>query len=135
MMLTLWPECHYDEEYQNCSSIMNQTHQHIFVATEAGECVGFIHMSLRKDHVEGASSSPVAYVEGIYVKPLFRKLGIAAALIKKGEVWASNNNCTQIASDTECANEASIAFHKSAGFEEVNRIVCFIKRIDQDEKN
>ena len=35
-----------------------------------------------------------------------------------------------LASDSEISNSKSIQFHFRAGFEEVNRIVCFIKKLE-----
>lgn len=86
-----------------------------------------LDLSICTDYVEGAESSPVCYVEALYVKDTFRKSGIARQLCNRAEVWAKSKNLTQIASDTEIDNAASIAFHNKIGFREANKIVCFIK--------
>jgi aminoglycoside 6'-N-acetyltransferase I len=44
----------------------------VFVACdERGSCIGFLEVRLR-EYAEGASTSPVGYVEGWYVNPKFR---------------------------------------------------------------
>ena len=40
----------------------------IFLCRLEGMAVGFAQCQLRRDYVEGAKSSPVGYLEGIYVK-------------------------------------------------------------------
>lgn len=72
---------------------------------------------------------PVAYIEGIYVKPAYQKQGIAKELVKIAENWVKEKGFTQIASDTESGNLGSIDFHTKSGFTEVERIVCFIKNL------
>ncbi|HEX8602310.1 MAG TPA: GNAT family N-acetyltransferase, partial [Pseudoduganella sp.] len=37
---------------------------------------GFVEAALRTDYVNGTSSSPVAFLEGLYVAPAYRRLGI-----------------------------------------------------------
>ena len=91
--------------------------------------VGFVHVALRADYVEGADSSPVGYVEGIYVLPEFRKKGMSKKLILEAEEWSKSKGCVQIASDIEDENVVSYAFHVGVGFKEVNRVICFIKNI------
>lgn len=37
--------------------------------------------------------------------------------------------CTEFASDCELTKLDSLAFHKSVGFEEAGRIICFTKKL------
>ena len=96
---------------------------------EDDKYLGFIQLSIRNDYVEGSTSSPVAYIEGIYVDKNSRGLGIAKKLVEAAEDWGKSKNCKQLASDTEIENQLSIDFHTSMGFEEENRVVCFTKDI------
>lgn len=91
--------------------------------------VGFAQCQLRRDYVEGTSTSPVGYLEGVYVEPDYRKLGYGKALIKACEDWARERGCTEFASDCELCNTNSYAFHLHSGFTEANRIICFTKRL------
>jgi aminoglycoside 6'-N-acetyltransferase I len=129
MTVKLWPDCNYEEESDNCLKIMKSSNQKIFIAKSDDNYVGFVQLSIRTDYVEGTSSSPVVYIEGLYVEPNYRKQGVAIRLVKKAEIWGLEKNCTEIASDTELNNANSIEFHKSIGFKEVNRVVCFSKTI------
>ena len=101
----------------------------VFLAMEGGAPAGFAQCQLRRDYVEGTDSSPVGYLEGIYVREAFRGRGLARALLQACEGWARGRGCAQFASDCELGNTGSIAFHLGAGFAEANRIVCFTKRL------
>ena len=87
----------------------------------------FAQCQLRHDYVEGTDSSPVGYLEGIYVREKYRKNGYAAELLSECEKWAKEKGCTEFASDCELDNADSFRFHMSLGFEEANRIICFRK--------
>lgn len=89
--------------------------------------MGFAQCQLRRDYVEGAQSSPVGYLEGIYIRPPYRGQGWARSLLRECEGWAASKGCREFASDCELDNLASQAFHLHAGFAEAGRVVCFIK--------
>ncbi|MFN3382788.1 MAG: aminoglycoside 6'-N-acetyltransferase [Runella zeae] len=127
LFLELWPECDFEEEWESCQEIVHSDTEIAFLLKSGEIYVAFIHVSLRTDYVEGATYSPTAYVEGIFVKEDFRRLGLSKKLLQLAEEWAIQKGCVQLASDTEISNIASIDFHKKVGFEEVNRIVCFVK--------
>ena len=101
----------------------------VLLATEEGLPLGFAQCQLRSDYVEGTETSPVGYLEGIYVRPESRHKGVASALLSACEGWARQRGCTEFASDCELENENSAAFHLAAGFTEANRIICFTKRL------
>ena len=94
-----------------------------------GEVVGFAQVQLRNDYVEGCETSPVGYLEGIFISEKFRNKGFAKELLSKAELWAKERGLTEFASDCEQTNTESIAFHKKVGFKETNRIVCFKKEL------
>lgn len=100
-----------------------------FLALEDAAPMGFAQCSLRRDYVEGTLSSPVGYLEGIYVRPAYRGKGVARSLLAACEDWARNMGCREFASDCELENTVSLAFHQKAGFVEANRIVCFVKKL------
>jgi len=86
-------------------------------------------MSLRFEYIPKASSKSVGYLEAIYVKKEHRRLGAAKKLYEAGELWAKNQGCTQIASDTCNWNNESILFHENLGFHTTDTLVHFIKKI------
>ena len=89
--------------------------------------IAFAQCQLRHDYVEGTESSPVGYLEGIFVSEGYRKKGYAAELLSACEKWAREKGCTEFASDCELDNIDSLRFHIALGFEEANRIICFRK--------
>ena len=94
-----------------------------------GEAIGFAQRQLRHEYVEGTDSSPVGYLEGIFVEDAYRRHGYAKALLRECEAWAKEKHCTEFASDCELENDDSLRFHTAMGFEEANRIICFRKDI------
>ena len=100
-----------------------------FVLYAEGAAVGFAQCQLRHDYVEGTGTSPVGYLEGIYVAEDWRGRGCARELLAACEDWVRARGCREFASDCELDNEASIGFHRAVGFAEANRIVCFAKRL------
>ena len=101
----------------------------VFLAFVQGEPVGFAQCGLRYDHVEGTNSCPVGYLEGIFVKAQYRRRGIASQLLNRCEDWAKEKGCTEFGSDCALSNRESASFHLESGFEEADRIVCFVKKL------
>ena len=91
--------------------------------------VGFAQCGLRMDYVEGTESSPVGYLEGIFVEEDYRNQGCARELLLACEKWAKEMGCSEFASDCELENTNSLKFHMALGFEDANRIICFRKDI------
>ena len=91
--------------------------------------IAFAQCQLRHDFVEGTDSSPVGYLEGIFVSEEYRRKGFAAELLAACENWAKKKGCTEFASDCELDNADSLRFHMAVGFTEANRIICFQKKL------
>lgn len=100
-----------------------------FIKYVVDKPIAFAQCGLRHDYVEGTDSSPVGYLEGIFVSDGFRKQGYATELLAECEKWAREKGCTEFASDCELDNADSFSFHMSLGFEEANRIICFRKEL------
>ena len=98
-----------------------------FVAEHDGAVVGFAEVSLRSDYVNGCDTSPVAFLEGLYVEPAHRRRGVARALVAAAEQWGRARGCSELGSDALIDNTGSHRFHAAAGFEETERVVCFRK--------
>lgn len=91
------------------------------------KAIGFAQCQLRTDYVEGTETSPVGYLEGIFIAEGYRHNGYAKELLRECEKWAKEKNCSEFASDCELGNNGSLNFHIAMGFEEINRIICFRK--------
>ena len=94
-----------------------------------GRSVGFLDAELRSDYVEGADSSPIWHVEGIFVWPEERGKGIGRLLVESLEKHARARGYSEISSDCELDHADSEAFHRSVGFEEAIRSIHFIKKL------
>lgn len=92
--------------------------------------IGLAEASVRTDYVNGTSSSPVAYLEGLYVRPEARASGVARQLVEAVSEWARSMGCTELASDTQLENLVSQAVHAKLGFVETERAVFFSKPLD-----
>ncbi|MEK3732077.1 aminoglycoside 6'-N-acetyltransferase [Paenibacillus sp. FSL M8-0334] len=129
LALKLWPDNTMEHLRAEYEELLCSERDIFYLAVIGDKVVGFIHMSLRYDYVEGSKSSPVGYIEGIYVEEEYRNKGISRQLVEAGEQWSKSLGCVQVASDAELHNDGSQAFHKKIGYREVNRIVAFIKDI------
>ncbi len=125
----LWPEHSAEEIKGEIDSLFAREDAAIFLYKEQGKAVGFAQCQLRRDYVEGTETSPVGYLEGIYVREGARRQDIARQLISACENWAKAQGCTEFASDCELDNTDSRHFHRAVGFEEANRIVAYVKKL------
>lgn len=129
LALRLWPDNCYEALRRELYEILLDQEAAFFLAERDGSMIGFAQCQLRHDYVEGTESSPVGYLEGIYVEPPFRKHGIARKLLSACEEWARAHGCQEFASDCELENVVSLQFHLKAGFEEAGRIICFTRKL------
>ena len=125
----LWPHHRAEELRAEYAEIIEKPDAVCFLAFAQETAVGFAQCQLRRDYVEGTDSSPVGYLEGIFVADGCRKQGVAKALLAACESWARTKGCSEFASDCELGNSQSLQFHLRVGFAEANRIICFTKRL------
>ena len=125
----LWPEHSVEEMAEEFDSLLARKDAAVFLYREQGKAVGFAQCQLRRDYVEGTETSPVGYLEGIFVREDARRQGIARKLLAACENWAKTRGCAEFASDCELNNTGSQRFHRAVGFEEANRIVAYVKKL------
>jgi len=101
----------------------------IVAYTETRQPIGFAEASLRSDYVNGTGSSPVAFLEGLYVAPSHRRRGVARSLVAAVLQWAGSRGCQECASDALVENELSHRVHRALGFTETERVVYFRKTL------
>ena len=97
--------------------------------TAEGRCIGFAEAALRSDYVNGCETSPVAFLEGIYVAEPYRRSGVARMLCRAVEAWGRERGCAEFASVAAIDNLASLALHRALGFVETERVVFFRKTV------
>lgn len=101
-----------------------------FLARRAdGAAIGLAEVSMRHDYVNGCKTSPVGFLEGIYVVPAARRAGVARALLRAAEAWAAARGAREFASDALLDNRESHAMHEALGFRETERVVAFHKTL------
>ena len=123
MRRTLWP----DSTEAEVDDLLEEREPNAFVLVAEGVpdgLAGFAELGSRR-YAEGCVSSPVGYLEGIWVDPEARRCGIASSLVDGALAWARACGYAELGSDCDLENLASQAFHRATGFEEVQRIVCF----------
>ncbi len=127
--IKMWSEHSLDELAKEFEDTIDCEESAIFMLMVDNQAVGFAQCQLRHDYVEGTDTSPVGYLEGIFLEQEFRHRGHAKKLLAQCEEWAKNKGCTEFASDCESDNDESLKFHINMGFTEVNRIICFKKQL------
>lgn len=129
MACRLWPHHSPEEMRSEIEKILTKPEAAFFLAFENAIPTGFAQCQLRHDYVEGTETSPVGYLEGIYVDETHRRKGVARQLLAACQSWAKVQGAREFASDCELDNQESLRFHQKLGFEEANRIICFVKKL------
>lgn len=92
--------------------------------------IGFAEVGLRS-YADGCDTSPVAFLEGWYVRPSHRKMNVGTSLVQAAVVWAKKRGLKELASDSLLEDSAAYAAHIRVGFEEVERSVKYRMSLDQ----
>jgi aminoglycoside 6'-N-acetyltransferase I len=129
LRLALWPDATAEEHrgYMALSLAQPERFLQLMMYDQDHNPVAFVEGSIRGDYVNGTESSPVGFVEGIYVVPTWRRKGIARRLYAAIGDWAKARGCRELASDALVDNEASQRAHRALGFRETERVVYFAK--------
>lgn len=88
------------------------------------QAVGFAEVALR-NLVDGCLTSPVGYLEAIFVDPAARGRGLGRQLLEAARDWARKQGCTEFATDSDLKDTEAQEFHLANGFAETYRIVQF----------
>ena len=129
LAILMWTENTVQDLIDEFTDIISKGDAQFFLKYNEGIPVGFAQCGLRYDYVEGTETSPVGYLEGIFIKEEYRQKGYAKELLSECEKWAKEKGCKEFASDCEIDNDSSFGFHMALGFEEANRIICFTKKL------
>lgn len=127
----LWPDAEPDELQSHVEAFLGGRSPFIaaaFIAFDNDVYVGFIELNVRP-YAEGCESSPVPHVEGWYVVPNARRTGVGRKLVAAAEEWALGRGFTELTSDTTEAYPLSLRAHLANGFEEVERLIAFRKKL------
>lgn len=131
LRMALWPSQAVDEHRRELAEALANTGSRIaFLAMNTqGEATGFAEAALRYDYVNGCETSPVVFLEGVYVRPADRRRGIAARLCEAVAAWGRSIGCDEFASDALLENTKSHEFLKAVGFQERERVIFYRRRL------
>ena len=94
----LWPHhesgSHADEVEQYFAGKLRMPLEVLLAFDETGSAVGFAELSIRS-YAEDCETDRVAYLEGWYVEPGFRRQGVGRALIAASEEWGIQQGCSE----------------------------------------
>jgi len=127
-----------EDLYSGVDEAFNEFEVSLILASKDRECllvrdpkeepVGFVEVSLR-NVVDGCLGGPVGYIEGIYLVPSWRGLGLGPAMIDAVAEWFRAQGCRDMATDAEMENADAQQFWSDLGFEETWRIVQYRKSL------
>ena len=126
----LWDATAEDDHKSEMLDIIEHSDSQLVLVAESGaDIVGFLEVSVRS-FAEDCETDHLGYLEGWFVDPAFRKIGIGGDLVRLAELWVREQGCTEMASDAELGNEPSLAAHQKLGYEETSRLIHFRKELD-----
>jgi len=132
LCMELWP----DEPHHSVDYFLRLRKDGLFedefLYYDNGIPIAFLSLSIRNDYVEGTRASPVAYIEGIYIRKEHQGKGISRKFVAFAKEWGLKKNCNELASDCLIENENSRQWHNHVGFKEANVNVHFVMNLKDD---
>lgn len=127
MRKQLWP----DSDEADAFTWLSNSDAVTLVAFESAQedPIGLAEVGMRP-YADGCDTSPVAFLEGWFVKGAYRRRGVGTALIKAVTLWARDRGCSEFASDALLENTAAHLAHISVGFQEVERCIKYRRKLD-----
>jgi aminoglycoside 6'-N-acetyltransferase I len=127
MRIALWPDETVRGHAEMTDELVGNREVLGLIAEAAdGNAIGFAEIAVRK-YANGCDTRPVAFLEGVWVKPQFRRRGIGTRLIAHAGAFLAERGFRELGSDTPIDNQASQAAHVAWGFSETERVVYFRK--------
>ncbi len=86
----LWPDTSLENHLQDIRDTLDEDNPGTvtFIAeSSTGQSAGFAEAALRRDYVNGCSTSPVLFLEGIYISSEYRQHGVARLLCEAIANW------------------------------------------------
>lgn len=91
----------------------------LYLAREDGELAGMAIVSQAEHYRTAAFGTAFAYVNGVFVRRIFRRKGVASALMRAVQTWASERHCAAIRLR---ASETGVLLYRSLGFTPTNEM-------------
>jgi GNAT superfamily N-acetyltransferase len=93
----LWPQVSEAEHRRDMASALARGHFVRLALGAGGTALGLVEASRRVDYVNGTESSPVGFLEGLFVAAGARRQGIARVLVDSVAAWALAGGCRELA--------------------------------------
>jgi len=125
----LWPHEPSAAHSDDIEKILANDQAWAFIAESLeGIPAGFAEVAIRK-WANGCKTQPVPFLEGIFVRPQFRRQQIGARLVEYLEAFLAMRGFQEIGSDARIENHLSHVAHRAWGFSETVRVVYFRKSL------
>jgi len=124
MRHALWPQLPVDGHLNDITRMLADQPRSGYLALADDAPAGFAEFSIRP-YANGCTRQPVPFLEGIWVEPRWRRLGVARALVWRLAADLASEGHVEICSDADLENLVSHAAHGAWGFAETERVVYF----------
>lgn len=104
-----------EHSFLNLEELMKEPSNHLLVAKENNQIVGFVNFTTRKSIMH---SGPSGLIDELIVSRKNRGSGIGKQLILSVIQKCKGLGCSEVEVSTEKSNSSSRKFYKSCGFEE-----------------
>lgn len=88
LAIRMWQDSTISDLEHEFEQIINSNNAVVFMNFIDVNPIGFAQCQLRTDYVEGTETSPVGYLEGIFILEEYRNKGYAKELLSACENWA-----------------------------------------------
>ena len=122
-------EDEYDEILIASREILMNHEKAVFIAFDGEKAAGYSYVLIKHERSFSDEHGSYGCLDTIYVRPDYRRQGIAQALVAMCEDWSRKKGCVEFASGCDLDNECSFAFHTGIGFKELHRLIHFSKEL------
>jgi aminoglycoside 6'-N-acetyltransferase I len=122
-------ENEYEEILIASREVLTNPEKAMFIAFDGDKAVGYSYAIIRHECFWSDKQGFVGSLDTIYVRPKYRRQGIAQSLVAMCEDWSRKKGCVEFTSNCDLDNEDSLAFHIGTGFKELHRLIHFSKEL------
>jgi aminoglycoside 6'-N-acetyltransferase I len=125
----LFPDDDIENDIAEMRGFLERADGQVIVAERAsGLLAGYVEVGARSV-ADGCVTSPVGYIEALWVDADVRRRGIARRLLSAAEEWSAAQGYREMGSDVEIDNDVSHETHKRSGYSEVSKVITYRKKL------
>jgi aminoglycoside 6'-N-acetyltransferase I len=128
MARELFPDLAEEDIHDLMKTVAKDDAQVFVIDRGDGALGGYVEAGTRSV-ADGCMTGAVGYIEAWYVDNDLRRSGYGRALLQAAEDWARSRGFKEMASDALLDNHVSHAAHKSAGYDEVDKVITYRKSL------